>query len=162
MDVAHKVVVVTGGGNGIGQQVVLELLRRGARVAAVDIREESLQETTELAAAADRLAAFVVDITDRAATEALPEKVVAAHGAVDGLINVAGIIQPFVKLNELEYDVIERVINVNLYGTIHMVKAFLPHLLERPVAASPTFPAWEDFSPSRDRPSMGRPRQRSS
>ncbi|HJQ91619.1 MAG TPA: SDR family oxidoreductase [Acidimicrobiia bacterium] len=134
MDLAHKVVVVTGGGNGIGQQVVLELLRREARVAAVDVREESLNETTKLAAAADRLATFVVDITDRAATEALPEKVVAAHGAVDGLINVAGIIQPFVKLNELEYDVIERVIIVNLYGTIHMVKAFLPHLLERPVA----------------------------
>lgn len=134
MDVAHKVVVVTGGGNGIGQQVILELLRRGARVAAVDIREESLTETTKLAGAADRLATFVVDITDRAATDALPEKVVAAHGAIDGLINVAGIIQPFVKLNELEYDVIERVINVNLYGTIHMVKAFLPHLLARPVA----------------------------
>jgi NAD(P)-dependent dehydrogenase (short-subunit alcohol dehydrogenase family) len=134
MDVAHKVVVVTGGGNGIGQQVVLELLRRGARVAAVDIREESLSETTKLAGAADRLATFVVDITDRAATEALPEKVIAAHGAVDGLINVAGIIQPFVKLDELDYEVIQRVINVNLYGTIHMVKAFLPHLLERPVA----------------------------
>jgi short-subunit dehydrogenase len=60
--------------------------------------------------------------------------VIAAHGVVDGLINVAGIIRPFVKLNELDYDVIQRVINVNLYGTIHMVKAFLPHLLERPVA----------------------------
>jgi short-subunit dehydrogenase len=134
MDVAHKVVVVTGGGNGIGQQVVLQLLRRGARVAAVDIREESLNETTNLAGAADRLATFVLDITDRDATEALPGQVIAAHGVVDGLINVAGIIQPFVKLNELDYDVIQRVINVNLYGTIHMVKAFLPHLLERPVA----------------------------
>ena len=50
MDIAGKVVVVTGGGNGIGQQVVLELLRRGARVAAVDIREESLNETVEMAA----------------------------------------------------------------------------------------------------------------
>ena len=134
MDMAGKVVVVTGGGNGIGQQVVLELLRRGARVAAVDIREESLNDTADIAGPGDWLATFVVDITDRAATEALPAQVIAAHGVVDGLINVAGIIQPFVKLNELEYDVIERVINVNLYGTIHMVKAFLPHLLKRPVA----------------------------
>jgi NAD(P)-dependent dehydrogenase (short-subunit alcohol dehydrogenase family) len=63
MDFAHKVVVVTGGGNGIGQQVVLQLLRRGARVTAIDIREESLNETTKLAGAADRLATFVVDIT---------------------------------------------------------------------------------------------------
>jgi len=134
MDFADKVVVVTGGGNGIGQQVVLELIRRGARVAAVDIREESLIETMNLAGAGDRLATFVVDITDRNATKALPERVIAAHGVVDGLINVAGIIQPFVKLNELDYEVIERVIDVNLYGTIHMVKAFLPHLLDRPVA----------------------------
>jgi NAD(P)-dependent dehydrogenase (short-subunit alcohol dehydrogenase family) len=131
---ADKTVVVTGGGNGIGRQVVLELLRRGARVGAVDIREDSLDETEELAGAGDRLVTFVVDITDRAATEALPERVIAAHGAVDGLINVAGIIQPFVRLNDLDYDVIERVININLYGTIHMVKAFLPHLLERPIA----------------------------
>jgi short-subunit dehydrogenase len=134
VEFADKVVVVTGGGNGIGRQVVFELLRRGARVAAVDVREESLAETAGLANAGDRLTTFAIDITDRTATSALPEKVIAAQGAVDGLINVAGIIQPFVRLNDLEYDVIERVINVNLYGTIHMVKAFLPHLLERPVA----------------------------
>lgn len=134
MDLAHKVIVVTGGGNGIGREVVLELLGRGARVAAVDIREESLAETAGIARAGDRLVNLAVDITDRAATEALPEKVTAAHGSVDGLINVAGIIQPFVKLNDLDYDVIARVLDVNLYGTIHMVKAFLPHLLERPVA----------------------------
>jgi NAD(P)-dependent dehydrogenase (short-subunit alcohol dehydrogenase family) len=134
MELADKTVVVTGGGNGIGRQVALELLRRGARVAAVDIRDESLTETAGMADAGDRLVTFAVDITDRAAVGALPSKVVAAHGVVDGLINVAGIIQPFVKLHDLEYEVIERVINVNLYGTIYMVKAFLPHLLERPVA----------------------------
>jgi short-subunit dehydrogenase len=132
--VRDKVVVVTGGGSGIGQQLVLELLERGARVAAVDIREEGLDETTQLAGAGDRLATFVVDITDRGATEGLPQQVVAARGSVDGLVNNAGIIQPFVKLNDLDYDVIERVMNVNFYGTLNMVKSFLPHLLERPVA----------------------------
>jgi NAD(P)-dependent dehydrogenase (short-subunit alcohol dehydrogenase family) len=131
---ANKVVVVTGGGNGIGRQVVLELLRRDARVAAVDIRNESLQQTVAMANAGDRLLTHELDITDRSATETLAERVIAAHGTVDGLINVAGIIQPFVRFNELDYQVIERVINVNLYGTIHMVKAFLPHLLQRPVA----------------------------
>lgn len=134
MKVRNKVLVVTGGGSGIGQQTVLELLRRGARVAAVDIREEGLDETSQLAGAGDRLATFVLDITDREAVDALPEKVVAQFGAVDGVINNAGIIQPFVKLNDLEYDAIERVMNVNFYGTVYMVKAFLPRLLERPVA----------------------------
>jgi short-subunit dehydrogenase len=64
----------------------------------------------------------------------LPQAVIEAHGAVDGLINCAGIIQPFVKVNDLDYDAIERVMNVNFYGTLYMVKAFLPHLLERPEA----------------------------
>ncbi len=134
MKVGDKVIVVTGGGNGIGREVVLELLRRGARVAAVDIRDESLRETATLADAGERLATFAVDLTDRAAVQALPGAVTEVLGAVDGLVNVAGIIQPFVRVADLDLAVIDRVIDVNLYGTIHTVKAFLPHLLDRPVA----------------------------
>lgn len=134
MKVRGKVTVVTGGGNGIGRQVVLELLRRGAQVAAVDIRRESLDDTVEAAGAGDRLATFPTDITDRASTEALPGAVTARFGAVDGVINVAGIIQPFVPMKDLDFASIDRVVNVNLYGTINVVKAFLPYLLDRPVA----------------------------
>lgn len=147
MDLRDKVVVVTGGGNGIGRQIVLEALRRGARVAAVDIRQESLDDTAALAGAGDRLATFVVDITDREATEALPARVSGALGPVDAVVNVAGIIQPFVKLNELGYEAIERVVNVNLYGTIHIVKAFLPSLLDRPAAHLATVSSMGGFLP---------------
>jgi short-subunit dehydrogenase len=66
--------------------------------------------------------------------EALPEQVIARFGAVDGIINNAGIIQPFVRLKDLDYAAIDRVVNVNLFGTLHMTKAFLPHLLARPEA----------------------------
>lgn len=129
-----KVMVITGGGSGIGRQLVLETLTRGAMVAVADIREENLDETSKLADAGDRLTTFVVDVTDRRAVAALPAQVIDALGTVDGYISNAGIIQPFVKLNDLDYDAIERVIDVNLYGTINMAKAFLPQLLERPVA----------------------------
>jgi NAD(P)-dependent dehydrogenase (short-subunit alcohol dehydrogenase family) len=132
--VAAKVFVVTGGGNGMGRELTLGLLARGARVAAVDIRQEGLEETARLADAGDRLATFVADVTDRESVQALPGRVIEAHGAVDGVINNAGIIQPFVRVNDLDYQTIDRVLDVNLYGTIHMVKAFLPHLLERPEA----------------------------
>jgi NAD(P)-dependent dehydrogenase (short-subunit alcohol dehydrogenase family) len=134
MKVSGKVFVVTGGGNGMGRELTLGLLSRGARVAAVDIRQESLDETARLADAGNGLATFMVDVTDRERVAALPEEVIAAHGVVDGLINNAGIIQPFVRVNDLDYETIDRVINVNLYGQIHMIKAFLPHLLERPEA----------------------------
>lgn len=130
-----KTLVVTGGGSGIGQALVLGLLQRGARVAALDIREAGLAATAELAGPKrDRLTTHVADISDRAAVEKLPAAVIAAHGQVDGLINCAGIIQPFVRFNELSYDAIDRIVNVNMYGTINMTKAFLPHLLDRPRA----------------------------
>jgi NAD(P)-dependent dehydrogenase (short-subunit alcohol dehydrogenase family) len=135
MRASGKTFAVTGGGNGIGRELVLELLDRGARVAALDISDPGLQETVKLAgSASDRLSTHVVNITDRSAVEALPESIIAAHGQVDGIINCAGIIQPFVRFNDLGYDAIERVMNVNLWGPIHMVKAFLPHLLKRPAA----------------------------
>ena len=132
MQITDKVFVVTGGGNGIGREVVLALLAHGGLVAAVDLSREGLDETTELATtASDRLSTHVADLTDRAAVEALPDAVREAHGRIDGLVNVAGIIQPFVKFADLEYAQMEKVLAVNLWGVIHTCKVFLPHLVVR-------------------------------
>ncbi|MBC7292308.1 MAG: SDR family oxidoreductase [Actinotalea sp.] len=135
MQISGKVFVVTGGGNGIGREVVLALLGRGARVATFDISEDGLAETGRLADAGDRLTTHRVDITDRAAVEAFRDAAVAAHGHVDGLLNVAGIIQRFVRINDLSHEEIARVMDVNFWGVVTTTKAFLPHLLERPSAA---------------------------
>ncbi|MEJ5202057.1 MAG: SDR family oxidoreductase [Anaerolineales bacterium] len=135
MRVKNKVVVVTGGGSGIGRELVLQLLRRGASVAAVDINDFALKETVDLSGdRKDKISIHRVDVTDRGAVDALPNQVLSKHGVVDGIINNAGIIQPFVKLKELDYEAIERVMKVNFYGTLYMIKAFLPYLLERPEA----------------------------
>lgn len=134
MQVKDKVIVVTGAGSGIGRALSIKLLEKGVRVAAVDLNEDTLQETAELAGRRrDRLSVHVVNVSDRDAVEALPQDVIDAHGTVDGLINNAGIIQPFVRLSDLEYEAVDRVLDVNLYGVIYMTKAFLPHLLDRPV-----------------------------
>lgn len=132
MKVADKVIVVTGGGSGMGRELVLQLLKRGARVITVDINETSLAETMTIAAAGDRLAVFPLNIADRPAVEAFTEKAIARFGHVDGLINNAGIIQPFVRLKDLEWSAIERVMAVNWLGTLSLTKSFLPHLLSRP------------------------------
>lgn len=135
MKVQDKVLVVTGGADGIGRELVLGLLARGAGVAVVDMNESALRETAELASPKhDSLSTHVLDVTDLDAVSSLPERVISHHGAVDGLINNAGIIQPFVRANELQYAEIERVIRVNFYGTLYMTKEFLPHLLQRPAA----------------------------
>jgi short-subunit dehydrogenase len=135
MQVTGKTIAVTGGGNGIGRELVLNLLNRGARVAALDMSEAGLRETARLAGdKAERLSTHVVNVTQREAVEALPAAVIAKHGQVDAVINCAGIIQPFVKLNDLDYGAIERVMNVNFWGVVYMTKTFLPYLLERPAA----------------------------
>lgn len=119
----------------MGRELVLNLLSKGAKVVAIDRNESALQET--LAMAGDRknsLIVFVVDITDKASVEKLLHDSIAHLGFVDAIINNAGIIQPFVKVNDLSYEAIERVMNVNFYGTLYMTKTFLPHLLTRPEA----------------------------
>lgn len=134
MKVKGKVVVVTGAGNGMGREITLELLRRGAKVAAVDLREEFLTETKKKAHSLGTIETFVVDVTDSAKVDALPAQVIKKLGNVDAVINNAGIIQPFVMINDLSYKDANHVMNVNFTGPLHMVKAFLPELLKRPEA----------------------------
>jgi NAD(P)-dependent dehydrogenase (short-subunit alcohol dehydrogenase family) len=133
--IADKLFVVTGGGNGMGRQVVLGLARRGARVAAVDLDEHGLAGTKRLAGAlGGALSTHQVNVTDRSAVAALHDQVIDRHGQVDGVVNIAGIIHRFAPFTELTADEIDRIIDVNFWGTVNMCRAFLPSLLERPEA----------------------------
>lgn len=130
-----SVFVVTGAGSGMGRELTLLLAKKGARVAAVDIDSRGLEETERLAnQPAQGLACYCLDITEQSSVEKLPEKVIKHFGQVDAIINNAGIIQPFLPINDLSHDQIMRVMNVNFSGTLYMVKSFLPHLLARPEA----------------------------
>lgn len=135
MLVNGKTIIVTGAGAGMGRALTMELLKRGAQVAALDISEAGLEETKSLAAEyGDELSIHVLDITDEEAVYQLPEKVKERHGNVDGIINNAGIIQPFVDVNDLDMDRIRKVMDINFYGTLYLVKALLPEFLNRPEA----------------------------
>jgi Short-chain dehydrogenases of various substrate specificities len=153
MQINTNVFVVTGGGSGIGRQVVLGLVRRGARVAAVDLNEAGLAETARLAGVGERLTTHVVDVTDRARVAALADEVVATHGRVDGLLNVAGIIQPFVRVKDLDFAQMEKVMAVNFWGVINTTKTFLPLLLERPAASLVNVASMGAVAPVPGRPS---------
>lgn len=139
MQVQDKVIAVTGAGGAFAREIVLQLLARGARVAAVDHREANLADTAARADAGDRLSTHVAGLDDRAAIEALPAAVLAAHGQIDALTHVGGTIHPNLPLTELSVDDIEQVISANLLGAIYINKAFLPHLAERPEAALVNF-----------------------
>lgn len=148
MQITDKVFVVTGGGNGIGREVVLGLLDRGARVAALDLREDSLEETARLAAAPEgRLTLHAVDVSDRDAVTRGFAEIVSAHGRLDGLLNIAGIIQKFVPIVDLEVSEIEKVMAVNFWGVVYTTKAALPHLLTRPEACVINVSSMGGFTP---------------
>ena len=116
----------------MGRQLTIELVQKGAKVAAVDFRAETLEETKKIAGGT--VEAFVLDVTDVAGVAALPAQIEAKLGPVDALINNAGIIQPFVMIKDLTLEQAAKVMNVNFNGPLMMVKAFLPGLLARPEA----------------------------
>lgn len=136
MKINNKFIIVTGGANGIGREVVLELLRGGAHVAALDINKQGLEETKIKAEKfAANLSLYVCNIADLEDVEKTTNLIIDEFKTVDGLINVAGVIQPFKNVEVLSYKDVNRVMTINFYGTVYMVKTLLPHLLERPEAS---------------------------
>lgn len=133
MKANNKTIIVTGAGSGMGRELTIQLALKGAKVVMVDIHENTLQETAKLAGE-DKTSIHVCDISNCKNVEQFAEEAIKIYGHVDGLINNAGIIQKFTKVNTLDYDEIERVMNINFYGCLYMTKTFLPHLMERPEA----------------------------
>jgi NAD(P)-dependent dehydrogenase (short-subunit alcohol dehydrogenase family) len=91
MKIQDKVWVVTGGGNGIGRELTLQLLQRGAKaVAILDLDRKGMDETVALSTQSEKITTHVVDISNRSDVEQVVKDVIKAHGVVDGLINNAG------------------------------------------------------------------------
>lgn len=132
MNVAQKTIAVTGAANGIGRAITLHLLNKGARVACIDKDEEGLHKTErEAGSLAVRLSCHAVDITQSVSLPSMVNQILHQHGCIDGLINNAGVIQPFTTVKNIDMKDIERVMNINFYGTVNMTRAMLPHLLPR-------------------------------
>lgn len=118
-----KTVIVTGAGSGIGRAVAARVAAEGGMVVAVDISQERLD-----AAVAEMPGAVAVagDITSE---DAIATIVAAAGGRVDGLANVAGIMDDMTPLHEVSDAVWSRVMAVNVEGTFRLTRAVLPLML---------------------------------
>jgi NAD(P)-dependent dehydrogenase (short-subunit alcohol dehydrogenase family) len=122
-----KTVVVTGAGSGIGRATASRVAREGGRVVAVDISGERLDEFVAELPAAD-IVPVSGDITDDAAVAAIVE---AAGGPIDALANVAGIMDDMTPVHEVSDEVWRRVLAINLDGTMKLMRAVIPGMLER-------------------------------
>lgn len=123
---AGKTAIVTGAASGIGRATVVRLVGEGARVIGCDVVEDDLDEIAQLgqAGTAELLRA---DVT---ATADVERVVAAADGSIDILANVAGIMDHFLPLGEVDDDTWNRVLAVNLTGVMRLTRAVLPTMQE--------------------------------
>lgn len=119
-----KVVVVTGAGSGIGAACARRLHAEGATVLAVDVTKEALSKLVSEFGEDSRMEGVALDVCDRSAALELVTDARKRHGALNGLVNCAGI-KGVGSILDIEEDNFQRVMAVNLEGTVNMCHAFV-------------------------------------
>ena len=123
--VSDKVIVITGAAGGFGRLVAGKTAARGARVVAADVDEALLKESCEeIASAGGTVEGVVADVTDLAAMRAAADRAVERFGAIDVMVNNAGIMPlAFFADHADAADAWSRCIDINLKGVIHGIAA---------------------------------------
>jgi NAD(P)-dependent dehydrogenase (short-subunit alcohol dehydrogenase family) len=121
-----KTVIVTGAASGIGQATALRIAKEGGRVIAADISKERLDD---MVAENGRLELVPV-AGDISVEETVAAIVAAAGGRVDALANVAGIMDNFLPIHEVEDELWERVFRINVTAFMRLTRAVVPLMLE--------------------------------
>ena len=120
--------MVTGAAGGIGRAIAGSLARRGCHLALADIDDAALERTAaEVAAPGVRVSRHHLDVSDRAAVVAFPQRVTAEHPGVDLLVNNAGValFGTFEQVSESDF---EWLFAINFWGVVRMTRALLPLL----------------------------------
>jgi NADP-dependent 3-hydroxy acid dehydrogenase YdfG len=128
-NIEGKVVVITGASSGLGEAAARHLSARGAKVVLGARRLERLRAlAAELGV--DPRAALGTDVTHREQVIALVDAAISLHGRVDVILNNAGLM-PQSPLERLRVDEWDRMIDVNLKGTLYGIAAVLPHMIRQ-------------------------------
>lgn len=121
-----KTVIVTGAGSGIGRATAVRIVHEGGRVIATDVDTDRLADL-----ASDLDGSDVHTVTGDITSPAVIESIMAAAGErIDGLANVAGIMDGFLPPAEVDDATWDRVFGVNLTGPMRLTRAVLPGMIE--------------------------------
>jgi NADP-dependent 3-hydroxy acid dehydrogenase YdfG len=113
--------------------LAVHLAGEGCALALADIDQPGLEQTKDKLGASTRATMHLVDVAQRQQVYQFAADVVQEHGQVDVLINNAGVIVSE-TLEDVSYEDFEWVMGVDFWGMVYGVKAFLPHLKQRPEA----------------------------
>lgn len=127
---AGRVAVVTGASSGIGRASAWLLASRGAKVAVLARRKETLDQlVADIRSAGGEAIALAVDVTDQASVDAAAAEVAATYGRTDLLFNNAGVMLPG-AIEERKLAEWEQQIDLNVTGVMRVVHAFVPQLVQ--------------------------------
>ncbi len=124
-----KVAFVTGAARGIGFETAKLLHARGASVAIMDLEQEDAQSACD--AIGPRTLAIAGDVTDRSALERAVSEIVERFGGLDIAVANAGIAPPVRPMTVIGEEMFDRVVDIDLMGVVHTVRAVLPQVVER-------------------------------
>jgi NAD(P)-dependent dehydrogenase (short-subunit alcohol dehydrogenase family) len=150
-DFSGKVAVITGGASGIGLAVAEALAREGAKLVLADIEQGALDAAVKgLSDAGAEVIGVRTDVADRAAVQALADRTWQRFGAAHIVFNNAGV-AIFGPTQEMSHQDWLWSINVNLWGPIHGVEAFVPRMVEQGEGGAVLFTAsFAGIVPNRD------------
>jgi NAD(P)-dependent dehydrogenase (short-subunit alcohol dehydrogenase family) len=123
-----KTVLVAGVGKGLGREIVEVAFREGANV-ALGARTFGVVEdiAKQLDPSGERTLPFRVDVTDRRGCEEIAGATAAKFGGIDVLVNLAALDTVFGGVADADWDDWHKMIEVNLFGTLYVLEAALPH-----------------------------------
>jgi 3-dehydrosphinganine reductase len=125
-DFINKNIIVTGGSSGIGLALVQSLIEAGAKIWIIARNEEKiLAVINQLGDKKNQLNYYLADVQDFSEIEPISEKLNNENIKLDGLINSAGVAHP-AEFDSMEIEKFHWLMDINYFGTVHCVKAFLP------------------------------------
>jgi NAD(P)-dependent dehydrogenase (short-subunit alcohol dehydrogenase family) len=126
-----RTIVVTGASSGIGRDIALSFSRMGAHVAMLARRKALLDELEgQIVSDGGKALALGVDVTHAPDVRAAVERTLESFGAIDILVNSAGVLIPD-SVESMDPADLERMMAVNLYGTVYAMQAVLPSMRSR-------------------------------
>ncbi|XP_058825302.1 estradiol 17-beta-dehydrogenase 11-like [Topomyia yanbarensis] len=130
-DIKGWIALVTGGANGLGRAISIELAKQGCHVVVADLDEyNALRTVLELRYYGVKAAAFKTDVACSDQVKELQRKIEAEMGPVDILVNNAGLV-PFLVSDEYVPENLQRLMNVNILANFYTVNTFLPGMYVR-------------------------------
>jgi 3-oxoacyl-[acyl-carrier protein] reductase len=130
-DFSGQVVLVVGAASGIGRSAAELIATRGATIIIADLDQAGLSSLqSELSINANQVKS--VDMSDKSSIQSLIASVITEHDQIDALVNTAGIVGPTnTKLEDTDWAAFEKTVAINLFGTIWLTQAVIPHMKSR-------------------------------